>query len=292
VTESSVCDYGLGFAATKSTARRSQQEQRVVAYFLERLRHGFRLVQAGLANRQIAPRLAGPTSGRRAQSEPPQGLLEHLYRLGAGEQTAPVDHHCRHRVDAAPLPQAHAAAHFVGIGSAGQDLECTAVIQPARRGDRVQQHVGQGRVLATRVVGLQQLALELERPALPPGPDQQPVRVEGVVDMGALGQRQAGLGAALADERLPRRQFGGTDAVLARCVVSDRLARRRDAGIQLERLQVQFDLSVVAQAGDRLRQASGTTSGARTRVMVTWRRMSASPRRSAYSRMLGCCSSR
>ena len=86
------------------------------------------------------------------------------------------------------------------------------------------------------------------------GPVQQPVGIEGVVDPAALVEFEAQCGTPLSQHLAVLRQLFGAGAVLAREVVVAVLAFRRHLRVQFERLEVQFDLHLVTDPGNRLLQ--------------------------------------
>ena len=80
---------------------------------------------------------------------------------------------------------------------------------------------------------------------------QQAVRVEGVPDARPLAEREADLGAALAQDRAGLRELLGRRAVLARDVFGRVLAFGRHRRVELERLEVQLDRDLVAEPLER-----------------------------------------
>ena len=96
--------------------------------------------------------------------------------------------------------------------------------------------------------------LQLALASFDSGPVQQPVRVEGVVGAAAfaLAESEAHRLAALAYRFAVVLDLRGCDAVLARQVLDDILARCRHLRVQFEGLEVQLGLDFAVEAGQCL----------------------------------------
>ena len=134
-------------------------------------------------------------------------------------------------MDAELLPVALAGAHLGRVLVRREDLGSALDVEPGVR-DRVQQDVTVARVLGARVVRREQRVLELRLAGagLEARPVQQPMRVERVPDARPVAEREADLGAALANDRARARELLGRRAVLARQVLGRVLAFGRHRG--------------------------------------------------------------
>jgi len=150
-------------------------------------------------------------------------------------------------------PVARLLAHLGGVLPALQHGTCAPGVESDLAGEP-QQHLVRARVLAACVIGGEQGALQFDLPPLEARPVQQAVRVEGVPGSRTRTECKADFGAAVADQRLPLGHLLRRPAVLPRHVAHDVRAFRRHAGIQLERLQVQFDRHLAAEPLERLLQ--------------------------------------
>ena len=160
-------------------------------------------------------------------------------------------------MDAGLQPGLLGGAHLVGVLAAVQHRAGGGAVQPGGLGGALQ-HVVRFDHLGTAVVGGQQLALQgaLLRLALQPGPVQQAMAVEGVVDAAApfRVEGEAGLGAALADGVADLRLLLGRGAVLGGQVLAHVLPARRHLRVELEWLQVHAGLHGIGAARQRLLQ--------------------------------------
>src|SRR5690606_20886963 len=193
-----------------------------------------------------------------ALGELAQDALEYVGRLAAGNEMGVVDDDRRHRMDLALAPECLAFAHLARVLPGVQHL---AGAIPVESGGLhcIEQHLVRGGAAPLGEVGgekrlLQQalLARIARAPVRAPflvGPVEQAMGVEGVVDPAAAfgAEPEAHLGASLADH-LPRgRLLLRRGAVLLRDVLGDVLAFRPHARIELEGLEMDRCIDLVAQ---------------------------------------------